>query len=438
MAPFISAASTEDRHSRYIHYRRSPDCLGCDDDDDVHLSFTTTEEQSALLSNIEDLDAVKAVIPLNIDGVPTEDERQLYEILKTLKSTDSSLEDIDGNLRPLPEDTTAVSTTEADTSVESDAGLHDNVPQVIPTILDDFYTLPPMIVLAVSSFVALLAVLCVGAGLYAYNHANSIMVKSGLAWDVLPRLEKRIGLDDTHGDDSEGGASLAEKRGLLGLDTPLPPVNVFSEKEELDEKGLLVDIAESDVDDLDERFHDAPEDSLLFLDPDQTPRASPRPELPRIVVDEHADPDFLPLPDLASEHSTPFATPLRTPSRTPETQMREVPSSPLSKPAWSLRADGAPVLGLTSPSPTATRSASPMLPGALFPDDAPEMVQVQRPRQQIPRQPLDIAFALQLRPGLGLGADSAWLVRFLMAMFGWMTFFIGGPRREEPRRALTA
>ena len=86
-----------------------------------------------------------------------------------------------------------------------------------------------------------------------------------------------------------------------------------------------------------------------------------------------------------------------------------------------------------------TVMAAPLTASCLFPDDAPEMVQVQRPRQQIPRQPLDIAFALQLRPGLGLGADSAWLVRFLMAMFGWMTFFIGGnaPPREDPRRALT-
>ena len=39
---------------------------------------------------------------------------------------------------------------------------------------------------------------------------------------------------------------------------------------------------------------------------------------------------------------------------------------------------------------------------------------------------LDLAFALQLRPGLGLGADAAWVVRFLMAMFGWMTVFVGG------------
>ena len=50
---------------------------------------------------------------------------------------------------------------------------------------------------------------------------------------------------------------------------------------------------------------------------------------------------------------------------------------------------------------------------------------------------LDIAFAMQLRPGLGLGSDPAWLVRFLMAMFGWMTGFIGnGAQTGNNRRAI--
>ena len=51
---------------------------------------------------------------------------------------------------------------------------------------------------------------------------------------------------------------------------------------------------------------------------------------------------------------------------------------------------------------------------------------------------LDVAFALQLRPGMGLGSDPAWLVRFLMAMFGWMTVFIGNGSqpRQTNRRAI--
>jgi hypothetical protein len=42
------------------------------------------------------------------------------------------------------------------------------------------------------------------------------------------------------------------------------------------------------------------------------------------------------------------------------------------------------------------------------------------------RQPLEIALAMQLRPGLGAGADPAWMVRFLMAMFGWFAVLVSG------------
>ncbi|KAH9481361.1 hypothetical protein JR316_0005886 [Psilocybe cubensis] len=42
------------------------------------------------------------------------------------------------------------------------------------------------------------------------------------------------------------------------------------------------------------------------------------------------------------------------------------------------------------------------------------------------RSPVDIALAMQLRPGLGAGADPAWMVRFLMAMFGWLAVVVSG------------
>ncbi|KAJ7026801.1 hypothetical protein C8F04DRAFT_966008 [Mycena alexandri] len=44
------------------------------------------------------------------------------------------------------------------------------------------------------------------------------------------------------------------------------------------------------------------------------------------------------------------------------------------------------------------------------------------------RSPLDAALAMQLRPGLGLGADGAWLVRFLMSFFGWFAVLVAGGR----------
>lgn len=47
-------------------------------------------------------------------------------------------------------------------------------------------------------------------------------------------------------------------------------------------------------------------------------------------------------------------------------------------------------------------------------------------RIRTPRSVIDIALAMQLRPGLGAGADPAWMVRFLMAMFGWFAILASG------------
>ncbi|KAF8800158.1 hypothetical protein BYT27DRAFT_7043827, partial [Phlegmacium glaucopus] len=58
--------------------------------------------------------------------------------------------------------------------------------------------------------------------------------------------------------------------------------------------------------------------------------------------------------------------------------------------------------------------------------ETPSPLIQRRPRQPIVRSPLDIALAMQLRPGLGVGADPAWMVRFLMSMFGWFAILVSG------------
>jgi hypothetical protein len=40
------------------------------------------------------------------------------------------------------------------------------------------------------------------------------------------------------------------------------------------------------------------------------------------------------------------------------------------------------------------------------------------------RSPLDTVLAMQLQPGLGMDADSTWLVRFLMSFFGWFAVLV--------------
>ncbi|KDQ32893.1 hypothetical protein PLEOSDRAFT_1095251 [Pleurotus ostreatus PC15] len=58
---------------------------------------------------------------------------------------------------------------------------------------------------------------------------------------------------------------------------------------------------------------------------------------------------------------------------------------------------------------------------------SPKPAEVARPRQPRPiRSAIDIALAMQLRPGIGIGADPAWMVRFLMSMFGWLAVLISG------------
>ncbi|KAF5322989.1 hypothetical protein D9611_009349 [Ephemerocybe angulata] len=155
-----------------------------------------------------------------------------------------------------------------------------------------------------------------------------------------------------------------------------------------------------------------------------------------------------------------------------------IPESPLAdkpRPAWSLRATEAPRLGLVEvtietakPNDVNTSDVLPptnaeLVPGAFpgsssltqtNPDSSPSttppqsktqtsspLVTPQAPSTMRQRrissidtssfaaavvslrrkpEPLDIALAMQMRPGLGAGADPAWMVRFMMSVFGWL------------------
>ncbi|KAJ7165397.1 hypothetical protein C8R46DRAFT_1192863 [Mycena filopes] len=59
-------------------------------------------------------------------------------------------------------------------------------------------------------------------------------------------------------------------------------------------------------------------------------------------------------------------------------------------------------------------------------DGTSQAVTKTKPELRPRRSPLDAALAMQLRPGLGLGADGAWLVRFLMSFFGWLGVLVAG------------
>ncbi|KAJ7202430.1 hypothetical protein C8J57DRAFT_1543254 [Mycena rebaudengoi] len=116
-------------------------------------------------------------------------------------------------------------------------------------------------------------------------------------------------------------------------------------------------------------------------------------------------------------------------------------------PAWAQRAAAAPALGLSAqPGWDGEREGALAFPGA-FPGTSSVSASVGEssalkspPTQQqltkraspaggrTQRSPLDVALAMQLRPGMGVGAEGAWLVRFLMSFFGWFAVLVAGGR----------
>lgn len=318
---------------------------------------------------------------------------------------------------------------------------------------------PALVVLAVSALISLIVVACVSVSLYTVSYFRKHVLRSNIAWDILPRIENgpEASAQESSPTDSSGSGDSGEKDlDLIDFDGPvvndtlpnvqqnqaLPPE--YSEKTGLVvlEKDGIEPNETSDVEDaeLDEKFefYDAP---LLFV-------ADSIPQLNVVVTSdaEHADPDpdFLPLP--ASPRVEPLAIPYSLKCLPSQTQMRERDAgpSPVSKPAWSVRAAASPALGLPASAAHAPSTplpftalpprtpSPPTMPGALFSEAEADvqMAEVAHPGRsrayRAPMPELDIAFALQLRPGLGLGAEGAWLVRFLMAMFGWLGVVVGG------------
>lgn len=458
-------------------------------DTDIRVHLTSPAVLTSHLAALElaGLDAVKAVLPLpfsslagiGADGAQlselTDEERQLYDLLRN--EPNASLEDLDGGVRPVPElapMSPEVSDAEHSLLVDAEGGGDQQQSPVLNASIGAAPLVTPaspaLVVLAVSALISLLVVACVSISLYTVSYFRKHVLRSNIAWDVVPRIEK--GPEPTEGGtiqtggsgDTGGGESTSEKDpekdlDLIDFDGPVS-TNPRSHVElvqdllpEYSEKTELVVLEKDDDSDseLDEKsgFQDAP---LLFTT-DTLPTA---PRLSVVITSDtehtHPDPELLPLP--ASPTRSPRVEPLAVPhslKRLPsQTMMRErdaAGASPISKPAWSVRAAASPALGLpasaahtpSTPLPFTAlppRTPSPpTMPGALFSEadaDAQqrEMAEVAHPGRsrayRAPMPELDIAFALQLRPGLGLGAEGAWLVRFLMAMFGWLGVVVGG------------
>ncbi|EMD37204.1 hypothetical protein CERSUDRAFT_115107 [Gelatoporia subvermispora B] len=441
------------------HTGHPPECLSqaCEGEQDIRVHLTSSEEQDAYLAQLDGLDAVKAVVPLGSSGVLSDEEKELYELLTEVQGkTSGSLDELDGGVQPVSEDLISPpGEGELMAADELDGSQTGDSDAVAGTATSDFMDLvksPPLLIIALSAAVALLGLLCVSLVVYTAHYVRTRVLASDLAYKIISSGAKPHLRGVAVPRPGEKG-TLPEKHVLL-LDAERADV-VYASPDPapmMDEKvGQLLEPL-SDEEDLNEKFEDAVDDSLLFLPPGASlptpaPISSAVPSLPQILIEEHPDSDAVPVSPPRTPYSTPPLGPLltlRSPSPFParrSLEMREV-SRPAS-PAWSLRAAEASPLTLSAPSRPESPFASPRIPGALLLDDPPSpAATVERAERQrayrAPLPELDIAFALQLRPGLGLGADPAWLVRFLMAMFGWMAVFMGGSGAHEQRRGVTA
>ncbi|KAG2073184.1 hypothetical protein BDR04DRAFT_1073146 [Suillus decipiens] len=250
----------------------------------------------------------------------------------------------------------------------------------------EFLTSASTLFLIFSCTIALLALAFVGLRLYAIKHLHTQNFWSHKAWQSLPHVEKHAVLSSFRRN-SETGTAAVVTQSVLNEKSEEPPY--FSAHA----SALLsyVSVISSDnleEDSEDEKFHDALDilPSLGMEDlpsPDSPPRDL---SLPSITTALDPTPDDRSTPPQACVHAAI------------DPEARE----PFARPSWSVRVTS------SIPAPPASPLIHPR----------------SRAYRAVPE--FDIALAMQLRPGRGIGADPAWMVRFLMAIFGWFAVALTG------------
>jgi len=366
----------------------------------VHL--TSSKSQTEVLAELAS-EEVKLVIPLDdltrdTATVPTSEEKTLLDALE-------SLDDLDGdtNLRASAGLDGVVEGEYDVLEVEDVDGLTPEEATELTrnqdeargswwtTLLDEAKR--PILVSAACAAAVVLAFLCTVTVLYAMDFIKVSLFNSRDLYNVLPRAEEG-GLGGP-----QGKVEFKEKNLILDSTEEVKEGEGFDEKSDVEtgnaappnEIPLLPPLPEAETKDPDDSFKGAPEV-------------------------EHDDPDFLPLPDYSGEQP-----PSASPRRSMNLQVRERTSTN-APPSWSIRASESQPHSI----PGAYLFDPVLLP---FSEVRTETGEVTRRLYSDPNPEIDIALAMQLRPGLGEGADAAWLVRFLMGIFGWVTVMVSGNGR---------
>lgn len=384
-----------------FNHLSAPEAL---DDEDIAVQLASVQDVQAYLAHADD-NSVKALVHLDPEALHSADEREMYETLHRLEMER-------GRRTPVPDDVLDRSPASLASSPRKlgssplasvlETEEQNDVWYGVFFLGDAVPT--PVVVMVGACILSLLALGCVATVLYTAEILKKSVFRSDAAWGVLGKLEtsgrRRAGMDAGLEHEKIG---VTEKQ---HLPTAPPPVfrigRMDAEKPADDDDGT----AETETD---ETFFDAEWADNASDSAKSTPYATPLVH----ALD-------LPQPPQPS-HSSNAAS-----YETTDTGMSELAlalpgalPSP-SRPAWSLRASESKIhpdqAGLTPPTPA----------------PAPTHPRTRRPYNA--HAELDAALAMQLRPGLGLGADAAWLVRFVMAVFGWCAVLITSTNGAAPRR----
>lgn len=331
---------------------------------------------------------MKALIPLDAEVLHSPDEKELYGPLSRLEE--------DHQLLSVPDE--ALDTVSVMSPASSSTGLPDPIgdfkSQAIPEGHADTFATPLVVILVGSCALALMAVGCIALFLYItevlrrsafqslqgfLSHApNNLVTTSEQSKVALssPRLitdlEKALSIDETCIEYDTARKSTEDREEFQVADSP-GPASSYDD----------VIVADEEAKSLDQESGVVPLSTI--------------PSPARLVAEP---PPFLPQVETFSDD---IAVPGGLPLRGDTMQELDTP-----RPSWSLRASEASALLRASDERERRRGYGQFtVPG------------------------LDAALAMQLRPGFGMGADAAWLVRFVMALFGWCAILMSGSDRSN-------
>ena len=344
---------------------------------DTQARFTTTEEIQSFLSSPQS-DAIKVVVTLDSETLYSSDEGQLYELPNKSEDSRSPGVLVTGNIL----DTEFSIGTP--TLVHIDSSGTDNT-STYGSLLPDGVLSLPFFVVTISCFIALFSVCCIATLLYIIEmlRSNIFMSTATATWGLLPPLLEK---NSIRGSGQPGGVTFIARD--LIMDSEKYPVPGALAILEITESLDPTSVESGPIEELDEKFFDAE-----WL-------------LPGDDIDRH------------SVYMTPTTVPIDLPSsENAVPEMREITLSDtnmeLSRSSWHARASEAGAI---------VRTPEPQ-------DDTLNREGRRRAYLAVPE--LDAALAMQLRPGLGIGADAAWLVRFIMALFGWCAVLMSSATRRR-------